>query len=73
MYERASKLLDTKSSWNINIGGLIETPVILGFDRLMSMVKPQGLHLMECSGNTRATRLSLLSVADWAGVPFRRC
>src|SRR2546430_12842512 len=29
-----------------------------------------GMHLMECSGNTRATRFGLLSVADWIGVPI---
>jgi DMSO/TMAO reductase YedYZ molybdopterin-dependent catalytic subunit len=29
-----------------------------------------GLHLMECSGNARATRFALLSVADWTGVPL---
>jgi DMSO/TMAO reductase YedYZ molybdopterin-dependent catalytic subunit len=27
-----------------------------------------GMHLMECSGNTRATRFGLLSVAEWRGV-----
>ncbi len=27
-----------------------------------------GKHLMECSGNTRATRFGLLSVGDWSGV-----
>jgi len=29
-----------------------------------------GPHLMECSGNNRATRFGLLSVANWTGIPL---
>src|SRR5260370_48710 len=29
--------------------------------------RPVGLHLMECSGNARATRYGMISVADWSG------
>src|SRR5260370_13367839 len=29
-----------------------------------------GMHLMECSGNTCAKQLGVLSVADWVGVPI---
>ena len=67
---RASDLLDHGNPWVIKVDGLVEAPLELTFDRLKSMVRPTGLHLMECSGNTRATRFALLSVADWGGVPI---
>lgn len=67
---RASELLDTEAPWRIKIGGLVDKPVELALADLKSLVRPIGLHLMECSGNTRSTRFGLLSVADWAGAPL---
>jgi DMSO/TMAO reductase YedYZ molybdopterin-dependent catalytic subunit len=52
------------------LGGLVQEPVKLTLDDLQKAAKPMGLHLMECSGNARATRFALLSVADWTGVPL---
>lgn len=66
----ASDLLDTTKPWTINASGLVEAPVSLRLDEIMASAKPMGVHLMECSGNTRATRFALLSVADWSGVPL---
>lgn len=66
----ASELLDTNKPWTINVSGLVEEPALLTLDELHKNAKPMGMHLMECSGNARATRFSLLSVADWRGVPI---
>jgi DMSO/TMAO reductase YedYZ molybdopterin-dependent catalytic subunit len=66
----ASELLDTVKPSPIKVGGLVQEPVNLTLDDLQKAAKPMGLHLMECSGNARATRFALLSVADWTGVPL---
>ena len=67
---RASQLLPAESSWVIRLGGLVEKPAQFSPDDLRPRVKSQGLHLMECAGNHRATRFGMISVADWAGVPL---
>jgi DMSO/TMAO reductase YedYZ molybdopterin-dependent catalytic subunit len=69
---RASELLPDDKSWQIRIAGLVEAESRLTLDDLRKKAEPQGLHLMECAGNTRATRFGLLSVADWKGVPLSR-
>ncbi len=66
---RASELLEDQKPWLITLGGLIEQTFNLTLENLRGLVKPAGLHLMECAGNVRATRFGMLSVADWAGVP----
>lgn len=66
----ASELLDPSRPWVININGLVQESVHLALDELHKSAKPMGMHLMECSGNTRATRFGLLSVAEWKGVPI---
>ncbi|PYU49140.1 MAG: hypothetical protein DMG48_17900 [Acidobacteria bacterium] len=66
----ASELLDGGKPWTIKVGGLVQEPVNLTVEDLGKSAKPMGMHLMECSGNTRATRFGLLSVADWIGVPI---
>jgi len=65
----ASELIESQKPWSIQLGGLVQRPADLTVEVLKSSAKPMGLHLMECSGNARATRFGLLSVADWAGVP----
>jgi len=67
---RASQLLPAESPWVIRLGGLVEKSVQFSLDDLRANVKSQGLHLMECAGNHRATRFGMISVADWAGVPL---
>lgn len=66
----ASSLLPNSAGWRIAVDGLVEKPSHAEIETLRSSAKPMGLHLMECSGNVRATRLGLISVADWAGVPI---
>jgi DMSO/TMAO reductase YedYZ molybdopterin-dependent catalytic subunit len=64
---RASHLLDTKRGWSVR---LRETrgERRLGLAELESQSEPQGVHLMECAGNSRATRFGLMSAASWDGV-----
>ena len=66
----ASELLNISKLWTIQVGGLAQKPATVALEDLQKAAKPMGLHLMECSGNTRATRFALLSVADWTGVPL---
>lgn len=67
---RASQLLPPDSNWVIRFRGPVGKPIQFGLDDLKARVKPQGLHLMECAGNHRATRFGMISVADWAGAPL---
>jgi hypothetical protein len=39
---------------------------------LKAQAELQGLHLMECAGNTRAAHFGMISVASWDGVPLSR-
>jgi len=64
----ASELLDPVKPWMINVRGLVQETVHLSLEELHKSARPMGMHLMECSGNTRATRFGLLSVGDWSGV-----
>ncbi len=63
----ASHLLDSEKAWQIRLGGLVDKNVTLGMLDLTKGARPVGLHLMECSGNARATRYGMISVADWSG------
>lgn len=67
---RASELLETEKAWVIKVGGIANKPMNLNLDDLTRRAKLMGRHLMECSGNARATRFGLISVADWSGVPI---
>jgi len=68
---RASKLLDLSKPWRIQLPGSGNSSS-LTIPELMRMSEPQGLHLMECAGNTREGHFGLLSVADWSGVPLEK-
>jgi DMSO/TMAO reductase YedYZ molybdopterin-dependent catalytic subunit len=75
----ASKLLDLSKPWSIQLpapAGLSSSPAAsaaaLTIPELIRMSEPQGLHLMECAGNTREGHFGLLSVADWTGVPLAK-
>jgi len=69
---RASELLDTKKPWSIALAPPTRAAHHddITIADLRKQSHPMGLHLMECSGNGRATKFGLLSVADWAGVPI---
>jgi len=68
---RASKLLSASTAWSVELGGSVERPVTVSANVLAGQAVRMGTHLMECSGNTRAARFGLLSVADWEGAPLR--
>jgi DMSO/TMAO reductase YedYZ molybdopterin-dependent catalytic subunit len=68
---RASSLLDLSKPWTIQLPGS-GTATTLMIPELARMAEPQGLHLMECAGNTREGHFGLLSVADWTGVPLAK-
>ncbi len=68
---RASRLLDTSSPWTIHVGGLIEKSIAISAEALAKKARPMGIHLMECSGNTRSTRFGMMSIAAWDGVPLQ--
>jgi DMSO/TMAO reductase YedYZ molybdopterin-dependent catalytic subunit len=68
---RASKLLDATKPWSIRFDGLIEKPMTVPADRLRTMARPIGRHLMECAGNYRGAHFGMISVADWHGVSLQ--
>jgi DMSO/TMAO reductase YedYZ molybdopterin-dependent catalytic subunit len=68
---RASKLLDRSSPWTIHVGGLMEKPIAISAEALARKASPMGVHLMECSGNTRSAHFGMLSVAAWDGVSLQ--
>jgi DMSO/TMAO reductase YedYZ molybdopterin-dependent catalytic subunit len=68
---RASKLLETSKPWSIGVGGMIEKPVVLWARDLEKMARPMGLHVLECSGNSRSVHFGMLSLAEWEGVPLQ--
>ena len=65
---RASKILPDGARWTVAVDGRTPAKRTIGITELRGMEKPQGLHLMECSGNTRAAHFGMISVGDWAGV-----
>ena len=65
---RSSRLLNTSSPWTIQVRGFIEKPMAISAESLEKKARPMGLHLMECSGNTRSAHFGMMSVAAWDGV-----
>ena len=68
---RSSQLLDTSSPWTIHVVGFVEKPTTISAEVLTKKARPMGLHLMECSGNTRTAHFGMMSVAAWDGVPLQ--
>ena len=64
---RASKLLNSTKPWEIQLGGLIESPFAITMPDLKKISSPMGLHLMECAGNVRNVHFGMISVASWKG------
>ena len=65
---RASQLLH-EEPWNIQMIGPKHRETY-ALAKLMSRVRPQGTHLMECAGNSRSAHFGMLSCATWTGVPI---
>lgn len=68
---RASKLLDTSKPWTIYVAGRIEKPIAISAERLAKRARPMGIHLLECSGNTRSAHFGMMSIAAWDGVSLQ--
>ena len=66
---RKPRLLDTSRPWKIAVGGLVRSPSEIALDDLLPLVEPRGVHVLECSGNSRSRSFGLLSAAAWSGVP----
>lgn len=65
---RYPDLLVPESPWRIAVVGLPGDPVDLVLGDLLPMAASQGVHLIECSGNTRSSSFGLLSSAEWTGI-----
>jgi len=65
---RASQILPKPDGWTIDVDGLVTELRKLKIDDLRSSATAQGLHLVECAGNTRAAHFGMISVGDWAGI-----
>jgi DMSO/TMAO reductase YedYZ molybdopterin-dependent catalytic subunit len=63
-------LPDLHRPWKIKVDGLVQTPLTIAEADLIKRKQPQGLHLLECSGNARPMGFRLLSTARWEGVPL---
>jgi DMSO/TMAO reductase YedYZ molybdopterin-dependent catalytic subunit len=67
---RSSQLLDTSKPWTIQVAGLTKKPATISTEELAKKERPMGVHLMECSGNTRSAHFGMMSVGAWHGVPL---
>lgn len=56
--------------WTLAMGGRVRRASELRVDALASQVRPQGAHLMECSGNADPANFGLIGTARWDGVPM---
>jgi DMSO/TMAO reductase YedYZ molybdopterin-dependent catalytic subunit len=68
---RASLLLNRSNPWTIRVRGLVEKPMTISTEVLTRKARPMGIHLMECSGNTRSAHFGMMSAAAWDGVPLQ--
>lgn len=66
---RFPDLLASTDNWMITVGGLAQNAT-LPLDAMMPLSVPQGLVLLECSGNGRGGAFGLLSTAEWSGIPI---
>jgi DMSO/TMAO reductase YedYZ molybdopterin-dependent catalytic subunit len=56
--------------WKIRLHGLARTPREVEVGELEREARDQGVHLLECAGNSRNLHFGLMSVARWRGVPL---
>src|SRR5262249_1586903 len=60
--------LPATDSWKVRVHGLVAAPLEIAIDEMRRAAVPQGVHLVECAGNSRAAHFGLMSVARWTGV-----
>lgn len=61
-------LLATTDDWQIDVSGLATSRTMTMAD-ILPLVKDQGVHVLECSGNGDGGGFGLMSAASWAGAP----
>ncbi len=62
--------LDPDAPWSIRLEGLVETELDVSLESLIAQEREQGVHLLECSGNSSGASFGLMSSAEWSGVPL---
>ena len=62
-------LLGPTDNWKIAVNGLVDEPMDLAVNPLLSLAESQGVHLLECSGNPRRRSFGLMSACEWGGIP----
>jgi len=65
---RYPDLLDPSAPWRVDIGGLVDAPSVLTLDDLLPLAAARGVHLLECSGNSRGGAFGLMSATSWDGI-----
>jgi DMSO/TMAO reductase YedYZ molybdopterin-dependent catalytic subunit len=65
--ERPDLLTTAPADWTIRIHGLVASEVTLTMADLAPLVAPQGVHVLECSGNWDGGGFGLMSAAEWSG------
>jgi DMSO/TMAO reductase YedYZ molybdopterin-dependent catalytic subunit len=63
------ELPDT-TSWMVRGHGLVAKPAEIPLESLKRQARDQGVHILECAGNSRAAHFGFLSAARWTGVPL---
>jgi DMSO/TMAO reductase YedYZ molybdopterin-dependent catalytic subunit len=64
--------LPPTASWKLRLHGLVETPQEIPVEELRREAADEGLHLLECAGNSRAAHFGLMGVARFKGVRLER-
>ncbi len=60
--------LKPADQWTLRVTGLVKRSLELSLADLESDVRWQGVHLLECSGNSGGRHFGLISAAEWSGV-----
>ena len=63
-------LLDPSAPFDIQIHGMVSSPVTLPAAQLADMPHKTEVVMLECSGNGDFSRFGLMSAAQWSGVPL---
>lgn len=64
--------LASTNPWKVRLRGLVEADQEIDLDELRREASDQGVHLIECAGNSRAAHFGFMSAARWTGVPLER-
>ena len=60
--------LPAAKDWTVRLHGLVETPRKVSAAELMGQAIDQGVHFLECAGNSRNLHFGLMSAARWTGL-----